>query len=94
MKRPIDLPVNFTVPSHNNSVIHRRNEEDRTQPIPSIAQQKPKEPVFPDWTRMSSHYATFQEFQNDRPLTVWRVEEAMYQLLGRGYAQNLRLPLN
>ncbi len=43
--------------------------------------------VFPKWNRMTDLYANFQEFQMERPLPAWRLEEAMYRLRGRGYAE-------
>ncbi len=48
--------------------------------------------AFPEWTRMPDHYATFREFQSDRHIQSWRLEEAMFRLLGRGYAVNRVLP--
>ena len=49
-----------------------------------------KGPVFPDWTRMPSHYATFQEFQRDKNLADWRLEEALIRLVGQGHGMNFK----
>lgn len=38
-----------------------------------------------DWTRLAGHYANLQEVQKACPVSSWRLEEAMYRLLGRGY---------
>ena len=54
----------------------------------TMAQEKG--PVFPDWTRMASHYATFQEFQRDKNLADWRLEEALIRLVGQGHGMNFK----
>lgn|GEM_PF-5983305 len=48
---------------------------------------------YPNWTRMGGQYQNFQEFQRERPVSEWRMEEAMFRLLGRGYSAGVRVPL-
>lgn len=61
----------------------------------TATRQAPHENVqraLPDWTRMAGHYASIREIESACPVSSWRIEEAMFRLLGRGYQNAMLVP--
>lgn len=70
------------------------NAQSRASANQAQSSQASERRTLTDWTRLAGYYASVQEVQKACPLSSWRLEEAMFRLLGRGYQNDRGYPID